>query len=225
MEGDAGVYQAEVKQAIRKAFVLQRYLLRRAWGILYAASSVSIFLAVFGQLLVDLMGIPRDFADLASLTMSMAASGSAFIAILWTFKRVRNTAEIHEINSGRRWAEFLGWRFLVPMWVAINAIMIFSITFFRQHAPLVLLLIYLGLALFLYYALTQSFPEGIPFEGIISISSFSFSTIVSIALMALSVRDSVPFVIIWISTIFLWIISGAYARSLPIPKLKETNAV
>jgi hypothetical protein len=47
---------------------------------------------------------------LRTSTVSMAASGSAFRAFLWIFKRVRNMAEVRKISSERRWAEILAWQ-------------------------------------------------------------------------------------------------------------------
>lgn len=220
---DADVPRAQLKQVVDVAFLLQRHLLRRAWGVLYAVTSITLFLTIFADpTLLAITGL-RSSADIpATLPLSMIGSGSAFVAILWTFKRVRNTAEFRATTGRkRRWAELLGWRCLVPLWLAVNATVIVSLAFFRDDATLTVLMIYSGLALFLYFALTQSFPEGLPIEGIVTLSSFSFSSVASLLLVALSIRGSGAFVALWGCTILLWIASAIYSRTRPVPNLGE----
>jgi hypothetical protein len=66
MKDDASVSGNEVKSIVDRAFVLQRYLLRRAWGTLYATASVSIFLSVFRPSILKLWKFPGNFSRLAA---------------------------------------------------------------------------------------------------------------------------------------------------------------
>ena len=107
----------EIKRALRQAFALNEYLLRQAWGSLYIVLALSMFLSIFGLSIVEALGA----VNLSGvLVVDVTASGSGLIVILWAFKRVRNTAEITHPDD-QAWARLLGYRFLVPIWLASNA--------------------------------------------------------------------------------------------------------
>ena len=152
--------------------------------------------------------------------MDMTASGCGLIAILWAFKRVRNSADITHPEDNRDWSRLLGYRFLVPLWIAINAVVILTITFASGRVSLVDLLIHLGLAVYLYYALRLSFSKKIPGEAVIAIGSLSLSSVASLALLSI-VTSPGPYALLWGATIVSWIFSGVYARTRPIPEFEE----
>ena len=43
----------EVRRAFKRAILLIEHLLRRAWGILYLALALSMFLSIFGGRIID----------------------------------------------------------------------------------------------------------------------------------------------------------------------------
>jgi hypothetical protein len=94
----------------------------------------------------------------------------------------------------------------------------------RQRASLVLLLIYLGLEVYLYYALKLSFPEKIPFEGIIATAFFGASTLLSIALMPF-VNNAAVYALLWLATIVAWVFAAEYARTRPIPHFRDLTSL
>jgi hypothetical protein len=210
----------EMRRAVKQAILLNEHLLRRAWGILYLALSLSMFLSIFGVPILDSAGVLKSFGVLGSIIVSLTASGCGVIAILWAFRRVRDTAEITRPEDDRAWSRLLGYRFLIPMWVLLNAVAILTIVLAKGQTALVMLLIHLGLAFYLYYALRLSFSKNIPGEAVIAIVSLSLSSIASIALLQITTRPG-PYVILWIATIAAWIFSGVYARTRPIPELEE----
>ena len=140
------VTPAEIRSALTRATVLNEYLLRRAWGILFLVLALSMFLSIFG---VSILEVARSYGVASSAAISLTASGSSIVVILWAFKRVRNWAEITHPEGNRAWSRLLGYRFLVPLWIAVNAIAIMTIVFARSQVSLVLLLIYFGLAVYL----------------------------------------------------------------------------
>jgi len=219
-KGGADVTRDEMRRAVKQAILLNEYLLRRAWGILFLALSLSMFLSIFGVPIIDSLGVLKSFGVPGSIAMDMTASGCGIIAILWAFKRVRNTAEITHPEGDRAWSSLLGYRFVVPLWIAINAVAISTIILARGLVPLVVLLIHLGLAFYLYYALRLSFSKKIPAEAVIAIVSLSLSSIASIALLSI-VTSPGPYVPLWGATIVAWIFSGVYARTRPIPEFEE----
>jgi hypothetical protein len=216
----ADITPDEVRRAVSRAILLNEHLLRRAWGILYLAISLSMFLSIFGTPIIDSLVGMGSFGVLGSLSMDMTASGCAVIVTLWAFKRVRNTVEITHPEGDRAWSRLLGYRFLVPLWIVINGIVILTIVVARAQVPLVDLLIHLGLSVYLYYALSLSFSKKIPIEGVIAIGSLSLSSVASISLLSI-VKSPDPYALLWGITIVLWIFAGAFARTRPIPEFEE----
>ncbi len=215
--GGADVTPDGLRRALRKAILLNEHLLRRAWGVLYLALALSMFLSIFGVPIIRSLE-PIGFAS--TITMDMTASGCGLIAILWAFKRVRNTAEITHSEGYRAWSRLLGYRFLVPLWVAVEAVVIVTILFASSRVSLVDLLIHVGLAVYLYYALRLSFSKKLPAEAVIAIGSLSLSSVASLALLSI-VTSPGPYVLLWGATIVSWIFSGVYARTRPIPEFEE----
>jgi hypothetical protein len=222
MIGNEGtdVSRDEMRGAVKQAIRLNEHLLRRAWGILFLALSLSMFLSIFGMPILYSFGVLKSLGVLGSVAVDMTASGCGLVAILWAFKRVRDTAEITRPEDDRAWSRLLGYHFLLPVWISLNVIVILTIILGRAGAPLVVLLIHLGLAFYLYYALRLSFSERIPREAIIAIAALMISSIVSIALLPV-ITSTWPYVLLWGGTIAAWIFSGAYARTRPIPELEE----
>jgi hypothetical protein len=215
--GGADVSRDEVIRAVKRAILLNEYLLRRAWGILFLVLSLSMFLSIFGSPIIDSL-VSIGFAS--TIAIDMTASGCGVIAILWAFKRVRNAAEITHPEGNRAWSRLLGYRFIVPLWIAINGIVILTIALAKARVPLVVLLLHFGLSVYLYYALRLSFPKKIPAEAVIAIGSLSLSSIASIALLSITTSPG-PYALLAGATIGAWILSGIYARTRPIPEFEE----
>jgi hypothetical protein len=49
----------EIREITDREFRIQRFLLRRAWGVLYAALSISMFMTVFGTPIAARLGLSR----------------------------------------------------------------------------------------------------------------------------------------------------------------------
>jgi hypothetical protein len=216
-DAKADVSRDHTKRAVKQAILLNEYLLRRAWGILFLALSLSMFISTFGTPIIDSLG---SIGVVSTLPIDMAASGCGLIPILWAFKRVRNSADITHPDGDRAWSRLLGYRLVVPLWIATNAAVVLTIAFSDSRVPLVLFLIRLGLAVYLYYALRLSFSKQIPGEAIIAIGSLSLSSVVSIALLSI-VTSPGPYALLWGATIAAWILSGVFARTRPIPEFVE----
>lgn len=215
--GGADASHDEVRRAVKRAILLNEYLLRRAWGVLYLALALSMFLSIFGGPIVDSI-ISIGYTSM--LAMDMTASGCSIIAILWAFKRVRNSADITHPEGDRTWSMLLGYRLVVPLWITTNAVVIMTIVLAKAQVPLVLQLVHVGLVVYLYYALRLSFSKKIPGEAVIAIAALSLCSIATMALLSITMSHG-PYAILWGATIVAWIFSGIYARTRPIPEFEE----
>jgi len=207
----------DIQGAVKRAIVLNEYLLRRAWGVLYLTLSISMFISTFGTPIIRSLG---SIGFASTIALDMTASGCGIIVILWAFKRVRNTAAITQPEGDRAWSRLLGLRFLVPLWITVNALVIATIVLASAQVPLVVLLIHLGVAVLIYYALRLSFSKKIPTEALIALGSLSLSSVASLALLSIASSPG-PYVLLWGATIVAWVFSGIYARSRPIPEFME----
>ena len=216
-DAKADVSRDVTKRAVEQAILLNEYLLRRAWGILFLALSFSVSISSFGTPIIDSLG---SIGVTSTLPIDMTASGCGIIAILWAFRRVRNSAEITQPEGDRGWARLLGYRFIVSLWIVTNAIVVLTFAVASSEVPLVLFLIRLGLGAYMYYALGLSFSKKIPGEAVVAIGSLSLSSVASIALLSVATTPG-PYVLLWGATIAAWIISGGYALTRPVPELAE----
>ena len=210
----------EVRSAVKRAILLNEHLLRRAWGTLYLALALSMFFSIFGSPIIDSLVVAKSIRFSVGIAMDLTASGYSIIEILWAFKRFRNSSEITHLEGGGYWSKLLGYRFIVPLWIAINFAILLTLALARAQVPLVRLLILLGLAVYLYYVLRLSFSKKIPAESFVAIGSLSLSSIASIALLSV-VTSPVPYILLTGVTIVAWIFSGVYARTRAVPEFEE----
>lgn len=217
---DADVSRDDIKRAVKQAILLNEHLLRRAWGVLFIVLALSMFLSIFG---VAILEITKSFGVLSSVAFGMAANGCGIIVILWTFKRVSYAAEIVHPESDPAWSRLLGYRLLVPLWIAINVAVISTVVLASALLPLVYYLLHLGVAAYLYYALRLSFSKKIPGEAVIAIGSLSLSSVASLALLSVVTSPS-PYVLLWGATIVALASSGVFARTRPIPEFEEERS-
>ena len=204
MAREAAVLPTEIKKIAERALVLQSYLLRRAWGVPYAAWSLTMFVTIF------VSPIEPNF-DLRFI-VDIAASGTTLVAILWEFRRARSTVEVRNALENRRWSKPLGYRLLLPMWVTVYAIAILTVVFFRPQAVVVLLAVYGALAAYFYYSLRVAFPLRLPPEGKVALSSLAVAAIVSVGLLPF-LSHPAPYAILWGMIVALWGFASAYART------------
>jgi hypothetical protein len=204
MTEEPGESPAEIRSIAERALALQWYVLRRSWGALYAIWASSMLVTIFFS--------PVE-ADLElRIAVNVVVSGSALVAVLWTFRRARGTAEVRYAIFDHEWSKPLGYRLLVPIWLAIYAVEILTVGFFRPAAVYAQLGVYALLVVYGYYALRLSFPRRLPAEGMIALSSLAFATLASLALLPF-VRGTEPYGVIWAATIGLWLVAAAYART------------
>ena len=215
----AEVSRDDVQRAVKQGILLNEHLLRRAWGVLYVVLAFSMFISSFGVPILEvakLVGLP------GSMATTMTASGSALIVILWTFKRVGYSADVTHPVDIPAWPRLLGWRFLVPLWIATNVVALSTLVFVPARTPLVVFLIRLGLVVYLYYAMRLSFSRKIPGEAVVAIGSLALGSVASIALLSMVLSPG-PYALIAGATIVAWVVSGVFALTRPIPEFEEEH--
>ena len=218
----------EIKEIAEKAFQLQRHLLRRAWGVLYATYCASIFLTVFSGAVAYAFGLAAEYKLAEHVAVDVLASGAALTVTLQAFRRIRDNAEIRGLVFDGGWARVLRYRVLAPVWVAVNALILLSIVLFSDRVGLLVLAIYAGFWVFLYYALRLSFPGRLPREGVAALSAFGVAIAGSIILLLSAVSVSAEVVkiygLFWGAMVVVWAASALYARTRKLSAALEGEA-
>lgn len=209
----------DAKRAVRQAILLNEYLLRRAWGVLFIVLALSMFFSIFG---VAILEVANSFGVTSLITITVTATGSGLIVILWAFKRVSYAADITHSEDVPAWSRFLGYRLVVPLWIVANGVAIVTVVLARGELSLVFFLEHLGLSVYLYYVLRLSFSRRIPGEALIAIGSLSLCSVASIALLSI-VSGPGPYAILWGATIVAWILSGVFARTRSVPEFDQEH--
>lgn len=204
------------RRAVKQAIVLNEYLLRRAWGVLFIVFSVAMFFSIFGIAILD---VSVSLGVIGSIAFAMVATGSGLIVILWTFRRVRFAVEVTHLESDPAWSRLLGYRVLVPLWIALNGSEILTALFGSFLRPTVFFLIHLGIVAYAYYATRLSFSK-IPGEAVVALGSLSLTSITSLALWPFDKNPGV-YGLLWGATIVIWAGCGVFARTRPIPEFEE----
>jgi hypothetical protein len=212
-------------EVAESALQLQRFLLRRAWGVLYAAWAVSIFMTLFAiPIVVALLRVSAEFTVPAEIVLGLLSSGAAVVVTLRAFKLVRETAEIRDLITKGTWeARFLVNSVLVPVWVTIYVVFISSIFLFGpKQVVFLLVIIYAAIAASFSYGLRLSFPQNLPVEGTAALSSFGIANAGSI-ITFLFVRTPIIYGILWGFTIAVLLLCAWYARTRRPPIVVEDH--
>ena len=193
--------------------------------MLYATWSIALFLTNFGAVFETPLGL----SIVGRIVVGTLASGAALTVTLRAFKEVRDTAEIRKLVIGGEWKRVLGYRVLVPSWVAVYAVLYSSIFLFGvQGDPFALALfvhaVYAGFWAFMFYSLRLSFDRKMPAEGPAVLSSFGAAT-AGYILNDLSFGDIGVYVLLWGVAIVVWVVSAFHARRQPIPAPEGDLAV
>lgn len=215
----------EIKEIAERALRLQRYLLRRAWAVLYATFSASMFSTIFAAPVVFSLAPSAEYSLVGRFVVGMVASGAALTVTLWAFRRVRDTAEIRSILTDEKWKGVLHYRVLVPVWATVYAIFILTIFVLGLQADTLILLlsVYGVFWAFLFYAMNLSFPGKIPVEGVAALSSFGIAIAGSL-IGYLSFGINAIYALLWAATIVIWGASAVYARRRPLPKMEDERS-
>ena len=217
----------EIREIAEEALELQRYLLRRAWGVLYATYSVAFFLTLFSSMLAYALGLAAEYTSAAHVAVDMLASGAALILTLRAFGRIRDTAEIRSLVLSGGLARVLRYRVLVPTWVAVYAVVIPLMFLFGDNVGLLLLVIYAGFWGFLCYALRLSFPRRLPSEAMAALVLFGVAIAGSVVLLlSVSKQGEVASIygLLWGATVVGWAASALYARTRKLSPAPEGEA-
>ena len=88
MVEDSTVPPEEIKRIGQRVLVIERVILRRPWGMLFAITAVAIFMWDLFPLVIYISGFSTDYRPSVALVVNTKVELSGAIAAIWIFRRV-----------------------------------------------------------------------------------------------------------------------------------------
>ena len=131
MVEDRAVSAQQAKQVTDRALQIERYILRRAWGLCYAVLSVEIALITLLPLLFEAAGLSADYGLLVRLAVNTAISITGLVVISWVFKKVYNAMQVRREITDSIWGKRRRPRWAAAIWLLYYLPILAAIIFFR----------------------------------------------------------------------------------------------
>lgn len=203
MADETVVSAEEIKRIAERALLLQRHILKKAWGVCYAVWATQLAVIFWVPLLFFALGFFGNIELITQITLNVTFNVAGLVAVLWIFRRVRDTQLVRQAvnKTGQQNA----------LWVALifvgyYLIVAVSFIFFRPHAEAVLSVLLTTTIPSLYYGLKASFQTDLPLEGVISLVFYGFSTTASLVNAFLNLNPSV-YPLLWAPTIIVLLLA------------------
>jgi hypothetical protein len=197
----------EIKRIAERALLLQRYLLKKAWGVCYAIWATQLVAIFWVPALFFALGFVGDLEIVTQITLNVTFNIAGLVAVLWIFKRVRDTQLVRQAvtkSTGRKRQNALWVAFIFVVYYLIVAV---SFVFLRPHAEAVLSILLTTTIPSLYYGLKASFQKEVPQEGVVSLIFYGFSTTASLATAFLNITPSI-YPLLWAPTIVVLLLAS-----------------
>ena len=190
-----------------RAVVMERYLLRKAWGIYYAIWALSILLFIY---------LPNLLNPIRPAYLQDIAFGASYAAIIlvagyisgFVFSRAAGAAKLQEDLAGKSSrnvkASILNFTIMVFLFLMV---ILLATGLFRSFFGALLEAIILALvAVYVYHSVSRSMGK-VPAESAIAIITFIFSDIFS-TFSAIITRGGFYYADFWIPTVVAWLLAS-----------------
>ncbi len=219
MAEDKAVSSDQVKQVTQKALVIERYILRRAWGLCYAVLATEMALILLFDILF--YRLSSDYNLFVPLAFNTSVSIFGVAVVTWVFKKAYDAMLVRREIADSIWAKLLRPSWVAVLWIAYYLPIIIAIIFLRPIAAIVL---YGGIATSVgpfYFSLKISFPERLPREGIAVLAAFAFCALGNLTVFLLK-GTVVP--LLWVLMIAVSAVASAYAYRQKPPNPPEDDS-
>lgn len=210
MADETAISTGEIKQIAERALLLQRYILKRAWGVSYAVWAAQLAVVFCLPLLFTAFGFQGDTEVILRITLNVVFNIAGLTAVLWIFKRIRDTHLVREAVNKPINAKKRNTLLVVSIFAVYYLVIAAAFIFFRPHAEAVLSVLLTTTIPSIYYGLKASFPKNLPWEGIAVVVVYSFSTTASLVAAILNVNSSV-YPLLWTPTIIALLMASLRA--------------
>ncbi len=218
MEEDKAVPHQRVKLIAERALLIERYILRRAWGLCYAVIASEIALITLLPLLLGVVGLSSDYSFVARLAVNTAVSVIGLAVVARIFKMSYAAMVVRREIRDLMWAKMLRPSWAAAVWLIYYMPIVLAIVFLRPIAFLVLFGLLAASSFSFYYVLKVSFPERLPWEAMAVIVAFIFCTLGNLTLFLLKANYA-SYLALWSIMIAVSLLAAviAYRQKAPNP--------
>jgi hypothetical protein len=203
----------QIRRVAQRALIIERYILRRAWGLCYAVAGVEIALTAFLPLIFRALGIASDNHLTVSIGVNSAVSLAGLALVAWILKKAYDAMLIRREIAESIWTRvFRRPARLALVWAAYYVPIVAAIFFLRPDALAIEFGLLVTSGLPFYFVLKFSFPEQLPREGVAVLATFFICALSSFATSILNARP-VFYIVIWVAMIAVYLWAFAYART------------
>ncbi len=221
MAQDKAVSSEQVKKIAQQALAIERYLLRRAWGLCFAVFAAEIALILSFDILFGILRLRTDYGLILPLAFNTSVSILGAAVIAWVFKKAYDAMLVRREIVDSVWAKLLRPSWVAALWLIYYLPILAAIIFFRPIAAVVLFGVLAASVGPFYFSLKVSFPERLPREGIAVLATFAFCALGNLTLFLL---NGTPAPLLWILMIAVSLIASAYAYRQKPPNPLEDQA-
>jgi hypothetical protein len=212
------ISQEQIKQVAERALVIERYILKRAWGLSFALSAAETGLVTFLPLFFVIFRLSSDVGFFVIIGINAAISLAELIVVSWIFKKAYNAMMVRREIADSIWTKLLRLPWSIIIWGVYIAVDLTAF-FFLFHRALDIIFGLLVTAIFpLYFALKVSFPERLPHETKYVLATFAICSSSSLIISLLGIARTFPYLVIWgiMFVMFLWASISIYRQKPPI---------
>lgn len=208
MVEDRAVSSEQVKKIAQKALDIERYILRRAWGLCYAVFAVEIALILSFDILYSIVRGSSVYNLIVPIAFNTSVSIFGAAVVAWVFKKAYDAMLVRRDIVDSVWAKLLRPSWAAVVWVIYYLPVFTAIVFLRPIAGDVLYGILAASVGPFYFSLKVSFPERLPREGIAVLATFAFCALGNLTVFLLR---GTPAPLLWVLLIAVLLIAAAYA--------------
>ena len=209
----------EVRDVAQRVLGIERTILRRAWGILYAVAAIEVVGQGVVPLSIYLLGFTSPIAYTIYLALSTAVSLLALATIVWIFRRIFALRFVRGAISGSLWAKALRPLPAVTIFAVLYAGIVAVAGLFPQDFYTVLFLADVAGLPWFYYGLKVTFPEGLPLEGKITLVASGITSIGQLVIYdSVFVTDAFAYLSLWIGCSVVLVLAFVHTRSATLPE-------
>jgi hypothetical protein len=215
----------EVKSIAQTVLELERTVLRRAWGILYAVAAMELLAEGILPLAFYELGF-RAWYDLQIYSAVGTAAGLlGLVTSVWILRRVYALRFIRRSISESIWVKVISRPLLaLAIFALVYVGLIAALKFLTSDFYTILFGLEVATIPSGYCTLKVTFPEGLPREGLAVFVAYSISSIgIFVTYESVFATDILPYFAFWVGLCVVFVLAFVHSRSVKIPEAKEVT--
>ncbi|MHB8361036.1 MAG: hypothetical protein ACYDAO_06280 [Thermoplasmataceae archaeon] len=210
-ENDELISEGDVRSIANRALEFDFYIFRKAYGTYYAVWATAIFLFVFLPYIIFTL-LPPNAQEIAFITIYVSIGLVAMSSTTRIFSKAARIIEFKKVMSKHekrnKWGKIIDYSILLFFTIIIVLISMFGLLDLAE------ILIFYGfqltISIYIFLNLSHTF-EKIPIEGIVALTAFLISIIISLLSFLIESGNPLYFSLSWLPAIIGWYFASAYA--------------